>query len=94
MAISKKEVQNVAGLARLEIDERKLEQFAGQMDSILEYVRKLEEVDTSGVDPMYTTVDNETVLREDRAEKEYPREKILENAPEDDGQFFIVPKII
>jgi aspartyl-tRNA(Asn)/glutamyl-tRNA(Gln) amidotransferase subunit C len=64
------------------------------MDSILEYVHKLEEVDTSAVEPMYTPVDNVTVLREDWEEKEYTRDQVLENAPEDDGRFFIVPKII
>lgn len=94
MAIGKDEVRGVAELARLELDEDKLEQFARQMDSILEYVHKLEEVDTSAVEPMYTPVDNVTVLREDREEKEYTRDQILENAPEDDGRFFIVPKII
>jgi len=94
MAIGKEEVQSVAELARLELDEDKLDEFARQMDSILEYVHKLEEVDTSAVEPMYTPVDNVTVLREDREEKEYTRDQILENAPEDDGRFFIVPKII
>lgn len=94
MAIGKDEVRGVAELARLELDEDKLEQFARQMDSILEYVHKLEEVDTSAVEPMYTPVDNVTVLREDREEKGYTRNQILENAPEDDGRFFIVPKII
>jgi aspartyl-tRNA(Asn)/glutamyl-tRNA(Gln) amidotransferase subunit C len=94
MAIGKEEVRGVAELARLELDETKLDQFARQMDSILEYVHKLEEVDTSAVEPMYTPVDNVTVLREDWEEKEYTRDQVLENAPEDDGRFFIVPKII
>jgi aspartyl-tRNA(Asn)/glutamyl-tRNA(Gln) amidotransferase subunit C len=94
MAIGKEEVRGVAELARLELDETKLDQFARQMDSILEYVHKLEEVDTSAMEPMYTPVDNVTVLREDWEKKEYTRDQILENAPEDDGRFFIVPKII
>lgn len=94
MAIGKDEVRNVADLARLELDEGKLDQFARQMDSILEYVHKLEKVDTSAVEPMYTPVDNVTVLREDREEKEFTRDQVLGNAPEDDGRFFIVPKII
>lgn len=94
MAIGKEEVRGVAELARLELEETKLDQFARQMDSILEYVHKLEEVDTSAVEPMYTPVDNVTVLREDWEEKEYTRDQVLENAPEDDGRFFIVPKII
>jgi aspartyl-tRNA(Asn)/glutamyl-tRNA(Gln) amidotransferase subunit C len=94
MAIGKEEVRGVAELARLELEETKLDQFARQMDSILEYVHKLEEVDTSAMEPMYTPVDNVTVLREDWEKKEYTRDQILENAPEDDGRFFIVPKII
>ncbi|MFP4168329.1 MAG: Asp-tRNA(Asn)/Glu-tRNA(Gln) amidotransferase subunit GatC [Desulfonatronovibrionaceae bacterium] len=94
MAISKDEVRSVAELARLQLEEKKLDQFAKQMDSILEYVHKLEEVDTSAVEPMYTPVDNTTVLRKDRETKEHSREEILENAPGADGQFFTVPKII
>ncbi len=94
MAISKDEVYSIARLARLEPAEDKMEQFSEQMDSILEYVRKLDEVDTSAVEPMYSPVENITVLREDRPEKEFSREEILRNAPEEDGQFFLVPRII
>jgi aspartyl-tRNA(Asn)/glutamyl-tRNA(Gln) amidotransferase subunit C len=92
--ITPDEVRRVAALARLELDERRVEVFAGQFDSILRYMDKLNELDTSSVEPMFTPVEHTTVLREDEEFQAYTREEILQNAPEDDGRYFIVPKII
>ena len=55
---------------------------------------KLSELDTKSVDPMYTPVDHVSVMRDDVARKDYAREDILKNAPETDGAFFIVPRIV
>ncbi len=55
---------------------------------------KLAELDTTGVEPLYTPVDQVSVMRDDVVEKDYAREDILKNAPETDGAFFIVPRIV
>lgn len=94
MPIRPEEVAKVAKLARLRLDADALEGFAEQMDGILAYMETLGEVDTAGVEPLYSPVLHETPLREDVSEKTYPRDKILANAPATDGQFFIVPKIV
>ena len=94
MKISPEEVAKVARLARLDLAEDKLELFAGQLGDILNYMDKLGELDTDAVEPMYSPVKHTTVLRKDEASKDYKREEVLSNAPEQDGQFFIVPRIV
>lgn len=94
MSIGIEEVIKVAKLARLRVEEGDLEGFAAQMDGILAYMETLGEVDTAGVEPLYSPVLHATPLREDAAVKTCSRDKVLANAPATDGQFFIVPKIV
>lgn len=94
MAITPEEVAKVARLARLDLPEDKLERFAGQLGDILGYMDKLSEIDTEGVQPMFSPVEHVTVTRPDVVNKEYEREEILSNAPEQDGEHFIVPRIV
>jgi len=94
MKISPDEVARVAALARLRLTQAKLEVFAGQLDDILSYMETLNQVETSKTEPLYTPVEHTSRMREDVVKSEYSREDILSNAPEDNGAFFIVPKII
>lgn len=94
MKISPEEVAKVAALARLELSDEKIEEFTGQLGDILDYMDKLGELDTEGVEPMFTPVEQVSVMRDDKARKDYSREDVLSNAPETDGQFFIVPRIV
>ncbi|QGY41682.1 Asp-tRNA(Asn)/Glu-tRNA(Gln) amidotransferase subunit GatC [Pseudodesulfovibrio cashew] len=94
MKISPEEVAKVASLARLDLPQDKLELFAGQLGDILGYMDKLGELDTDDVEPLYSPVEHTTVLRKDVARKDYNRDEVLSNAPEQDGQFFIVPRIV
>lgn len=94
MKISPEEVAKIARLARLDLPQEKLELFAGQVGDILDYMEKLGELDTDDVEPLYSPVNHTTVLRKDEAKKEFKREEVLSNAPEQDGQFFIVPRIV
>ncbi len=94
MKISPEEVAKVAKLARLDLSEAKIGQYAEQLDGILGYMDKLSELDTQSVEPMYTPVDQVSVMRDDVVKKDYAREDILKNAPETDGAFFIVPRIV
>ena len=94
MKISREEVAKVARLARLDLADDKLDLFAGQIDDILQYMDKLGEVDTSSVEPMYSPVAHTTVMRPDAVRREHERSEVLSNAPETDGAFFIVPRIV
>ena len=94
MRITPERVAQIAKLARLELDEEKQRLFAGQFEDILTYMDTLNELDTSGVEPMYSPVEQPTPMREDNAAKRFERDEIVSNAPETDGRFFIVPKIV
>ena len=93
-AISPEQVRHVAKLARLALDEPQLERFAGQLESILGYVAHIGEVDVCNVEPMAHAVPLANVLRDDVVGPSLPLEEVLQNAPEIDGPFFKVPKVI
>ena len=94
MTFSPEDVAKVARLARLTLDESRLETFAGQFSDIVGYMDQLGSVDTEGVEPLYSPVDHPAPLRADEARKTFARKDVLSNAPETDGAFFIVPKIV
>ena len=84
----------IARLARLEPSEEALGRIARQCNDILDYMELLNQAATDGVAPLYSPVEQPTPLREDVASRSCTREEILSNAPETDGRFFIVPKIV
>ena len=91
--ITIKDVEHVAKLARLALSEEEKEKFAPQLNSILEYVNALNEVDTTGVEPMAHSIKISNVMREDEVKQDFSREEMLKNAPEEEDGFFRVPKI-
>lgn len=94
MKITPEEVANIAKLARLSLPEEKLSPLAGQFTDILQYMDLLGQADTENVAPLYTPVEQPARMREDEAASECEREAVLGNAPESDGNYFIVPKTV
>ena len=94
MGISKEEVLHVAHLARLEFSEEEIDLFTDQLADILDYVAKLNELDTSQVEPTYHALSLSNVFREDQVRESIPTEEALKNAPERENGFFVVPKVI
>lgn len=94
MAVSKKEVEYVADLARLQFNEEELESLASDMNKILEYMEALNEVDTSDVEPLEHVIDLECRFREDDAKEPLEHEEALKNAPDADSDYFRVPRVI
>lgn len=94
MAITKEEVERVAHLARLRLSAQELVTMTGQLDTILSYVTKLNELDTSGVQPMTHAFSVSNTFREDQVLDSLVREEALANAPSHNGETFVVPKII
>jgi aspartyl-tRNA(Asn)/glutamyl-tRNA(Gln) amidotransferase subunit C len=94
MLITLSDTRHVAKLARLWLDDAHLQRLAGQLESILEYVNKMAKVDVQNVEPMAHALPLHNVFREDVIEPALPLEKVLSNAPETDGSFFKVPKIL
>ena len=94
MKITKEEVEHVANLARLELDEEAMEQFAGQIGDILAYVDKLKQVDTAGIEPTSHAISLTNAFREDDVTDHLEQEGSLANAPEKEDGTFIVPRVI
>jgi aspartyl-tRNA(Asn)/glutamyl-tRNA(Gln) amidotransferase subunit C len=92
--ITPEQVRHVARLARLALDEPQLRRFGAQLESILGYVAKIAEADVEDARPMIHAAGLVNVLRDDRAEPALPLEDVLRNAPDTDGPFFKVPRII
>jgi aspartyl-tRNA(Asn)/glutamyl-tRNA(Gln) amidotransferase subunit C len=94
MKITRDQVEHIALLARLEFSENELEAFTRQMDNILTYFDKLQEVDTTAVEPTSHAIQVKNVFREDEVKKSIALDLSLKNAPEQEGSCFRVPKII
>lgn len=94
MKITREEVENVARLARLELAEEEVNKMTRQLDNILNYVAKLDELDTSGIAVTTHTQNVSNAFRDDEVRESLPREKALANAPKQNGEAFVVPKII
>lgn len=94
MKITKEEVEHVARLARLELTEEEKERMRAQLDSILQYMEKLNELDTAGVEPTSHAIPMVNVMREDELRPCLPQEEALANAPDRQDLFFRVPRII
>jgi len=91
--ITIKDVEHVAKLARLELTEEEKEKFTHQLGDVLAHVEKMNEVDTTGVEPMNHPIDFYNVTRDDVKIYENTREELMQNAPDVEGEFFKVPKI-
>ncbi len=94
MSLGKEEVQRVAKLARLRPTEADVERLAAQFGDILGYMERLSAVNTENVEPMYSPVAHETRLRPDVARRTCTRQDVLGNAAEQDGEFYIVPRVV
>jgi aspartyl-tRNA(Asn)/glutamyl-tRNA(Gln) amidotransferase subunit C len=92
--ITRKEVEHVARLARLELTEEEKERMTAQLDSILAYIDKLNELDTSNVEPTTTVIPMVSVMRDDEARPSLTQDEALANAPDRVDAFFRVPRII
>jgi aspartyl-tRNA(Asn)/glutamyl-tRNA(Gln) amidotransferase subunit C len=92
--ITLEQVRHVAKLARLDLPPERLATLTGQLESILEYVAKIGQVDTAGVEPMAHALPLHNVLRDDVVGPSLPLDRVLQNAPAVDGPFFKVPKVI
>ncbi|WP_278960171.1 Asp-tRNA(Asn)/Glu-tRNA(Gln) amidotransferase subunit GatC [Lactobacillus apis] len=94
MEITEETIKHVAGLSRLEIDEKEIGKVTEQMGSIINMADQLSEVDTEGVEETVQVVDRDTVFREDKPEHWETREELMKNVPEQANGFIKVPVII
>lgn len=94
MSITRKDVEYIAQLARLKFKDEELENFTQQLNEILNYVEKLNELDTTNVEPLDHPFENVNVFRNDELRPSVQTEAALMNAPDRTDEFFKVPKVI
>jgi aspartyl-tRNA(Asn)/glutamyl-tRNA(Gln) amidotransferase subunit C len=92
--LSLEDVRKVARLARLKLTAEEEQIFQQQLGQILSYVDLLDELDTTGVEPLAHTTELHNVFRDDQQSESLPRNQALANAPQQDGRYFLVPQII
>ena len=94
MALSKEEVLKVAELSRLHLAPADVDRLSSQLSAILGYVDQLRELDTAGVEPLAHALPIHNVLRPDEPKPSLTPEQALAGAPESDGDFFCVPRVL
>lgn len=92
--LSKKEVEHVAWLAHIDLSEEEKALFTEQFNEILEYFKKIDEIETENVEPTYHVLDLENVSRKDKPVPPLTTEEALKNAPKKDKKFVKAPRIV
>ncbi len=94
MSIDNSTVKKVAKLARLKVDAKEEQNLKNELNNILEWVDKLQKVDTENINPMLSVSNEPMPMREDMVTSELDNKQILSNAPEKKAGFFVVPKVV
>jgi aspartyl-tRNA(Asn)/glutamyl-tRNA(Gln) amidotransferase subunit C len=94
MSVSPEQVRHIAKLARIAMSDEELDRLLPELNNILGWVEQLAEVDTGGVEPLATVIDQKLRLRDDAVTDGNIRDQVLANAPEAQHGFFAVPKVI
>ncbi len=94
LAVDRDEVLKIASLAKLHLTEDEVDMYTDQMNEILEYMHQLDELDTENVEPLSHVLDQLNMTRRDKEEPSLDRDEALNNPPDSDGEYFVVPKVI
>lgn len=94
MGLSREEVEKVSLLGRLLLTEEELATMTAQLGQVVDYMALLSELNTDGVEPMAHAVERSNVFREDELRPSLPRDAALRNAPQQDGEFYLVPAVL
>ena len=94
MALTRDDIEKIALLSRLKLDESAVEKYTAELDQIVAYVEQLDELDTSDVVPLSHATEIRNALAEDEVQPSMDREKILSNAPKRDDECYRVPAVL
>ena len=94
MSIDKDTVKHISKLARISLDDKKVDSLSKNLSSIIEFIEKLNELNTEKIVPLTSIIDASLASRKDDVKKENIRDQILKNSPEKNEEFFVVPKVI
>ena len=94
MSIDKDKIKHTAKLARISLDEKKIDDLSKDLSNIFKFIEKLNKANTENVKPLSSILDHSLRSREDKVNDGNIRDKILENSPNKNEEFFVVPKVI
>ena len=94
MSIVLKTIKHISKLSRISVDEKKAVKLAGDLNSIFEFIEKLNKLKTDNVKPLTSVAETTLKLRPDEVKSKNIREQIIKNSPQDNEDYFVVPKVI
>ena len=94
MSIDLKTIKHISKLSRISVDDEKSKKLEGDLNSIFEFIEKLNELKTENIEPLTSIAETTLKLRSDEVKSKNIREEILKNSPEKNQDFFVVPKVV
>ena len=94
MTINLKTIKHISKLSRISVDDVKANKLAGDLNSIFDFIKKLNELNTDNVEPLTSVAETTLKLRADEVKSENIRDQILKNSPEENEDFFVVPRVV
>ena len=94
MTIDLKTVKKISKLARISVDDEKAKKLESDLNSIFEFIEKLNQLKTENIEPLTSIAETSLKLRSDEVKSKNIREQIIKNSPQDNEDYFVVPKVI
>ena len=94
MTIDLKTIKHISKLSRISVDDKKADKLAGDLNSIFDFIEKLNELNTDKVEPLTSVAETTLKLRSDEVKSKNIRDKILKNSPDENDDFFVVPRVV
>jgi len=94
MTIDLKTIKHISKLSRISVDDAKADKLAGDLNSIFDFIEKLNELDTDNIEPLTSVAETTLKLRVDEVKSRNIRDQILKNSPEENKDFFVVPRVV
>ena len=94
MSIDLKTINHISKLSRISVDEKKAEKLAGDLNSIFDFIEKLNELKTENVEPLTSVAETTLKLRSDEVKSKNLRDQVIKNSPNENEDYFVVPKVI
>ena len=94
MTIDLKTIKHISKLSRISVDDAKADKLAGDLNSIFDFIEKLNELNTDNVEPLTSVAETKLKLRVDEVKSKNIRDQVLKNSPDENEDFFVVPRVV
>ena len=94
MSIDLNTIKHISKLSRISVDQKKAEKLAGDLNSIFDFIEKLNELKTDNVEPLTSVAETTLKLRADEVKSKNLRDQVIKNSPKENEDYFVVPKVI